>query len=116
MIGIGPFVPSKGTPFENYPKGSIDMTLKAVAVTRIVCKRVFIPATTALASLDPDGQTKALEAGANTIMLINTPSKYRYNYQIYSDKNMVDLESAFKAVDESGRKMPPYLKVRREDI
>ncbi|WP_432402264.1 [FeFe] hydrogenase H-cluster radical SAM maturase HydE [Wukongibacter sp. M2B1] len=116
MIGIGPFVPAKGTPFESYPQGSIDMTLKAVAVTRIVCKRVFIPATTALASLDPDGQTKALEAGANTIMLINTPVKYRYNYQIYSDKNMVDLESAFKAVDESRRKMPPYLKIRREDI
>jgi len=111
MIGIGPFVPAKGTPFEGYPKGSIEMTLKAVAVTRIVCKRVFIPATTALASLDPDGQTKALKAGANTIMLINTPAKYRYNYQIYSDKNMVDLKSAFKAVKEAGRKMPPYLKI-----
>jgi len=115
MIGIGPFVPAKGTPLERYPQGSIDMTLKAVAVTRIVCKRVFIPATTALASLDPDGQAKALKAGANTIMLINTPAKYRYNYQIYSDKNMVDLESAFKAVEEADRKMPPYLKVKREN-
>lgn len=110
MIGIGPFVPTKGTPFEKYPHGSIEMTLKAVAVTRIVCKRVFIPATTALASLDPDGQTKALKAGANTIMLINTPPKYRYNYQIYSEKNMVDLESAYRAVEEAKRKMPPYLK------
>ncbi|SHJ63079.1 [FeFe] hydrogenase H-cluster radical SAM maturase HydE [Paramaledivibacter caminithermalis] len=116
MIGIGPFVPAKGTPLESYPQGSIDMTLKAVAVTRIVCKRVFIPATTALASLDPDGQTKALKAGANTIMLINTPPKYRYSYQIYSDKNMVDLKSAFKAVEEAKRKMPPYLKVGREEM
>lgn len=115
MIGIGPFVPAKGTPLESYPQGDIEMTLKAVAVTRIVCKRVFIPATTALASLDPDGQTKALKAGANTIMLINTPAKYRYNYQIYSDKNMVDLESAFVAVEEADRKMPPYLKAKRED-
>lgn len=116
MIGIGPFVPSKGTPLENYPHGSIEMTLKAVAVTRIVCKRVFIPATTALASLDPDGQTKALKAGANTIMLINTPHKYRYNYQIYSEKNMVDLRSAFKAIKESNRKVPPYLNLGKEDI
>jgi biotin synthase len=116
MIGIGPFVPAKGTPLENYSHGDIEMTLKAVAVTRIVCKRVFIPATTALASLDPDGQTKALKAGANTIMLINTPAKYRYNYQIYSDKNMVDLQSAFKAVEEADRKMPKYLKVTRENI
>ncbi|MCT4620834.1 MAG: [FeFe] hydrogenase H-cluster radical SAM maturase HydE [Marinisporobacter sp.] len=111
MIGIGPFLPAKGTPFEKYPPGSVEMTLKAVAVTRIVCKRVFIPATTALASIDKDGQTKALKAGANTIMLINTPTKYRENYQIYSEKNMVDLKSADKAIKEAERKFPPYLRL-----
>ncbi|SKC51313.1 [FeFe] hydrogenase H-cluster radical SAM maturase HydE [Maledivibacter halophilus] len=116
MIGIGPFVPAKGTPLEEYLQGSIDMTLKTIAVTRIVCKRVFIPATTALASLDSNGQMKALKAGANTIMLINTPDKYRYNYQIYSKKNMVDLKSAFKAVVKADRKMPLYLNIREEDI
>lgn len=110
MIGIGPFVPAKGSPLEDYPTGSVDMTLKAVAAARIVCKRVFIPATTALASLDPDGQTKALKAGANTIMLINTPAHYRENYQIYNGKNMVDLEAARKAILEAGREMPRYLK------
>ncbi|MFZ5966396.1 MAG: [FeFe] hydrogenase H-cluster radical SAM maturase HydE [Bacillota bacterium] len=114
MIGIGPFLPAKGTPFEKYPPGSVEMTLKAVAVTRIVCKRVFIPATTALASIDPDGQSKALRAGANTIMLINTPTKYRYNYQIYSQKNMVDLEAAYKAVVDAERRFPPYLKMDME--
>ena len=111
MIGIGPFVPAKGTPLEKYPTGSAEMTLKAVAVTRLVCQRVFIPATTALASIDEDGQSKALMAGANTIMLINTPAKYRYNYQIYSDKNMVDLESAIKAIKDSNRIIPSYLKI-----
>ncbi|WP_202976421.1 [FeFe] hydrogenase H-cluster radical SAM maturase HydE [Anaerophilus nitritogenes] len=115
MIGIGPFLPVEGTPFEKYPTGSVEMTLKAVAVTRIVCKRVFIPATTALASIDTDGQTKALKAGANTIMLINTPPKYRYNYQIYTDKNMVDLESAYKAIKESNRILPPYIKKEDEN-
>ncbi len=109
MIGIGPFLPAVGTPYEHLPHGSIEMTLKAVAITRLVCKRVFIPATTALASIDPDGQTKALKAGANTIMLINTPARYRNNYQIYSDKNMVDLQSALIAVAESNRKLPFYL-------
>ncbi len=114
MIGIGPFVPAKGTPLEKYPTGSVEMTLKAVAVTRLVCKRVFIPATTALASIDEDGQSKALMAGANTIMLINTPPKYRYNYQIYSDKNMVDLASAYKAVTDAKREFPDYLKIDME--
>lgn len=111
MIGIGPFLPAKGTPFEKYPAGSVEMTLKAVAVTRLVCKRVFIPATTALASLDPDGQIKALQAGANTVMLINTPARYRYNYQIYSNKNMIDLDAAIRAIQTTGRKFPSYLKI-----
>jgi len=113
MIGIGPFLPAVGTPFEKYPPGGVDMTLKAVAVTRIVCKRVFIPATTALATLDPNGQTKALKAGANTIMLVNTPAKYRYRYQIYSEKNMIDLDSAYRAIEEANRELPPYLKQER---
>ncbi|SDL33928.1 [FeFe] hydrogenase H-cluster radical SAM maturase HydE [Natronincola ferrireducens] len=116
MIGIGPFIPAKGTPFELYPQGSVEMTLRAVAITRLVCKNVFLPATTALASIDPDGQTKALQAGANTIMLISTPAKYRSNYQIYSNKNMIDLQSAFRAVKESGRKLPKYLKISPEEV
>lgn len=114
MIGIGPFLPAKGTPFEKYPPGSVEMTLKALAVTRIVCKRVYIPATTALATLDPDGQSKALRAGANTIMLINTPDRYRHNYQIYSHKTLIDLDSAIKAVKDAGRVVPSYLKVTAE--
>ncbi|ABR50185.1 Radical SAM domain protein [Alkaliphilus metalliredigens QYMF] len=116
MIGIGPFIPAKGTPFETYETGSIEMTLKAVAVTRLVCKNVYIPATTALASIDPDGQTKALKCGANTIMLISTPEKYRKNYQIYSHKNMIDLASAFKSIAEANRSIPKYLKVTPQEV
>lgn len=115
-IGIGPFVPAKGTPFEKYPRGSVEMTLKAVAVARLVCKNVFIPATTALASIDPKGQQKALKAGANTIMLVSTPAKYRSNYQIYSNKFVVDLRSAFEAAEETGRMLPKYLKVTPEEV
>jgi len=111
MIGIGPFVPAKKTPLQDLPHGDIELTLKAVAITRIVCKRVFLPATTALASLDPEGQEKALNAGANTIMLVNTPKKYRENYQIYSSKLAVDIASAIKVVNAVGRELPKFLKV-----
>jgi biotin synthase len=110
MIGIGPFIPAKGSPFENHPHGDISLTLRTVAVTRIVCKKVYIPSTTALASLSKDAQVWALNAGANTIMLINTPQKYRSNYNIYDNKNMVDLEAAVYAVKKaSNRKLPAYL-------
>lgn len=111
MIGIGPFIPANGTPYENLPHGNIDLTLRAVAVTRIVCKKVYLPSTTALASLDKDAQVMALKAGANAIMLINTPERYRGNYKIYDDKNMVDMKAALYAVEKAGRNLPPYLKL-----
>ncbi|RCX13865.1 iron-only hydrogenase maturation protein HydE [Anaerobacterium chartisolvens] len=109
MIGIGPFIPAEGSRLENHPTGDIDLTLRVVAVTRIVCKRVYIPSTTALASLDKDAQVKALQAGANTIMLINTPERYRKSYNIYNNKNMVDMASAAYAAEKAGRPLPSYI-------
>ena len=109
MIGFGPFLPAKGTPYEKENKGNLKLTLKVVAITRIVCQHVFLPATTAIASLHPDGQTLALMSGANTIMLISTPPHLRESYQIYSKKNMVDLSFAIKSTKDSGRKLPKYL-------
>lgn len=112
MIGIGPFIPAKGSPYEKLNPGDIALTLRTVAVTRIVCKKVYIPSTTALASLSKDAQVWALNAGANTIMLINTPKEYRSNYNIYDNKNMVDLEAAVYAVRKAAnRKLPSYLKL-----
>lgn len=116
MIGIGPFIPAKGTPFENEARGTVELTLKAVAVTRLVCKNVYIPATTALASIDPEGQVKALESGANTVMLISTPLQYRKNYQIYSNKNMIGIEAAVEAIQKANRKLPKYLKWAGEEL
>lgn len=110
MIGIGPFIPAEGTPLQYMPHGDIQLTLRTVAVTRIVCKKVYIPSTTALASLDRDAQVMALQAGANTIMLISTPQQFRKSYRIYDHKNMVDMDAAVYAVTKAGRQMPKYLK------
>ncbi|MBS4534558.1 [Clostridium sp. D2Q-14] len=109
MIGFGPFLPAKGTPYENCKRSSLRLNLKVVAITRIICQNVFIPATTAIASLEKKGQTLALEAGANTIMLISTPKALREDYEIYSNKNMVDLDFAIESIIDSKRKLPKYL-------
>lgn len=114
MIGIGPFMPANGTPLEDQPAGDVGMTLKAVAVTRLVCKNVYIPATTALVSAHPEGQVMALKSGANTIMLVNTPARYRQNYAIYGNKCPVDLTSAIDAIMKAGRRLPEFLE-REED-
>lgn len=109
MLGIGPFLPAKNTPLENFPPGDKNLTLRVMAVARIIMPNAFIPATTALASLEPDAQVEGLRAGANTIMIIATPQKYRGLYEIYSQKKPVDLEGTLKVIVRAGRKPPKYI-------
>ncbi|MDD4570634.1 MAG: [FeFe] hydrogenase H-cluster radical SAM maturase HydE, partial [Tepidanaerobacteraceae bacterium] len=83
MAGIGPFIPHKGTVLRDVPAGSDLLTLKALAVTRLILKTVHLPATTALLTLDGKGARKAFNVGANVIMLKLEPYKYRRLYEIY---------------------------------
>lgn len=96
MAGIGPFIPHKGTIMGDNPAGSNVMTLKALAVTRLILKTVHLPATTALFTLDGEGARKAFNVGANVIMLKLEPYKYRRLYDIYpkefSEKNNIKQE------------------------
>ena len=112
MIGTGPFIPAANTPFVTSCPGSVDLTLKTIAIARILCQNVYIPATTALATLDKDGLIKGLKAGANTIMLVLTPAEYRASYNIYNAKKPVSLKDALEAVKAAGRKPPLYLEKR----
>jgi len=86
MAAFGPFIPSPNTPYQNKKPGSVEQTLKTMAVARLVLKDVHIPATTALATLDEDGRLKGLNSGANIVMPDFTPSPYREQYQIYPDR------------------------------
>lgn len=89
MAAFGPFIPSPNTPYQNKKAGSVLLTLKTMAVARIVLKNVHIPATTALATLDDNGRIKGLNSGANVIMPDFTPSPYREQYQIYPDRKYI---------------------------
>jgi biotin synthase len=100
MIGIGPYLPSPGTPLDGElgarlraQAGSRQVpndgttTLKALALTRLLCPETNIPSTTALATLDPTaGRANGLTRGANVVMPNLTPPKYRELYQIYPGK------------------------------
>ena len=46
MIGIGPFVPASGTPFENEASGSAELTVFILAIFRIMFPHANLPATT----------------------------------------------------------------------
>ena len=69
-------------------------TLKAVALTRIMCPQSNIPATTALGTINREsGREAALQAGANVVMPNLTPLKYRKLYEIYPGKMCIDESS-----------------------
>ncbi len=62
-------------------------TLKAVALTRLLCPQANIPSTTALATLDrAHGRELGLRRGANVVMPNLTPPEYRAAYEIYPGK------------------------------
>jgi biotin synthase len=86
MIGIGPFIPHQESRFSGHDKGDAALTLKTVALTRIVTRNAHIPATTALGSLDKDYRVDGLKCGANVLMPNFTPQPYRSLYEIYPQK------------------------------
>lgn len=97
MIGIGPFIPSPGTPLENESNaytGDPDLFFRAIAVLRLACPDAHIPATTAFDALFPDGRDRALRCGANVFMPNATPQPFRRDYQLYPGKPCVDEEAA----------------------
>ncbi|MCL1893336.1 MAG: [FeFe] hydrogenase H-cluster radical SAM maturase HydE [Holophagaceae bacterium] len=100
MIGLGPYLENEGTPLagelgkklknsataDQVPNDDLT-TLKVLALTRILCPNINIPATTALATINPEkGRSHALQRGANVVMPNLTPHKYRTLYQIYPGK------------------------------
>lgn len=86
MIGVGPFIPHKDTPLKNVEPKDFEITLKVVAITRLVTKNANIPATTAMGTIDKEGRQKALKVGANVIMPNFTPQSYRPFYKLYDNK------------------------------
>jgi len=89
MIGIGPFIPHPDTPLGSYQidqKKQFLLTLKTLAITRILTRTALLPATTALGTLVPGGREKALQCGGNVLMPNLTPSCYREHYTIYPGK------------------------------
>jgi biotin synthase len=83
MLGIGPYIAHSDTPLAASPNGDVELTLKVLAIARLITRNTNIPATTALGTLDPNGRLKALQAGANVVMPDFTPLKYKSLYDIY---------------------------------
>ena len=105
MVGMGPYVPNCDTPLGTEVKvegegeqwnskvplststSNLDLSLRMIALTRLYLHNVNIVAATALEALDPEGgRNRGIEAGANVVMPVLTPEKYRRCYDLYPGK------------------------------
>ncbi len=103
MVGIGPFIPATGTPFEQHSAGSIELTLRLIAILRLLLPNALLPATTALGTLHPTGRERAIAAGANVIMPNLSPQDTRALYSIYNNKLSTGSEAAETVADIRAR-------------
>jgi biotin synthase len=100
MIGMGPYVPHHDTPLAKvFPEGrealerNFQLGLTMIALTRLRIPDVNIASTTALQAIDPVGREKGLKAGANILMPVITPRKYRADYLLYDGKPCIEDEA-----------------------
>jgi biotin synthase len=96
MCGMGPYIEHADTPLI-ITSGKLlpldkrfDLTLKMIAILRIMMKDINIVAATALQAIDPVGREKAVRIGANIIMPNITPGMYRDSYKLYDNKPCTD--------------------------
>jgi biotin synthase len=97
MVGIGPFIPHPETPLKNAAQEPLELTLRAMALVRLLLPQANLPATTAAGSLDPKGREKMLAIGANVLMPNITPEEVKKDYLLYPNKICLD-ESGFECI------------------
>ena len=94
MIGIGPFIPHKETPFADEQAGTLELTLYLLSIIRLMLPTVLLPATTALGTIDPRGRELGILAGANVVMPNLSPVSVRKKYDLYDNKICTGEEAA----------------------
>lgn len=94
MVGIGPFIPQKDTPFSKEAAGSVELTVYLLSILRLMLPQVLLPATTALGTLHPEGRELGILAGANVCMPNLSPQSVREKYALYDNKICTGDEAA----------------------
>lgn len=105
MIGIGPFIPHPQTPLKQCDSNNFWLSLKVMAITRLLLPDINIPATTAMETLYENGRTIALQSGANVVMPNVTDSIHKKLYEIYPNKASVDYSQLQNVLNSIGRRI-----------
>lgn len=92
MCGMGPYIEHENTPLYAHRslllplRERLNLSLKMVALLRLLMPNINIAATTALQAIEKNGRERALQIGANVLMPNITPKKYRDDYFLYQNK------------------------------
>ena len=104
MVGIGPFISHKDTPFRSREDGTLEDTLFYLALVRLMLPRALLPATTALGTIAPDGRELGILSGANVVMPNLSPLSVRKKYMLYDGKISTGDEAA-ECVEQLRKRM-----------
>ncbi len=94
MVGIGPFIPHQDTIYKNKAPGSAALTLRLLAILRLMLPHVLLPATTALGTIMGDGRQQGMLYGCNVVMPNLSPADVRKKYTLYDNKISAGEEAA----------------------
>ena len=117
MVGMGPYIEHEDTPLYEFRNlipsvaERVDLSIKMVAILRIIMPDINIAATTAMQTLDSRGREKAIYAGANVIMPNLTPVKYRDNYLLYENKPNVKDQP-----DETRKSLEKHIRAAGDEV
>lgn len=96
MVGMGPYIEHSDTPLYKFKdtllplKERFYLSLKMIAILRIMMPEINIAASTAMQAIDKLGREKAIKTGANVIMPNITPGQFRDDYMLYQNKPCTD--------------------------
>lgn len=94
MIGIGPFLSHRDTPFKEEKSGTAELTVYLLSIIRLMLPEVLLPATTALGTVEEGGRKLGVLAGANVVMPNLSPAGVRKKYMLYDNKLSGGSEAA----------------------
>lgn len=115
MVGIGPFIPHKYTPFAKEDRGSLELTIFLIGIIRLIIPNVLLPATTALITIDSNGIEKGIKAGANVVMPNLSPLDTMGKYLLYDNKIFTETSECLVCIKNCIKKLGYEIKIDKGD-
>ena len=103
MIQIAPFLAAKHTPFERERGGTADMVLYLMAIARLMFRGSILIADPSLEQAMHDGRKKALQAGANAVVVDIVDEALRGAYAVYDEHTIHRQQETIKSFEQQIR-------------